>query len=327
MKRMIFTSAGLLMVSVAAFGQNTTESGNAVFQFAAAGGERNLMLSVDSIGGKVVTGRPYSAVEERHSVQTLGDGTRIESSETNHVYRDEQGRTRIERKDGNITINDPVSGFSAELDPKTRTVSKTTVIRTLARTASTVPDALKSKLAQLQAEAVQVQGQSTTSSPQVTKLKAEILDAQKAVESTQPQMFQYRTINGDGSSLSDEKGLAEYQFTTARTVSVTGSSGPVTLRVAPGNNASVESLPSQMVNGILAEGTRTTETIPVGKIGNDRAISIVNERWYSNNLQMLVKSSSSDPRFGDTTYQLTNIVQSSPDPSLFTIPGDYTMRK
>ena len=82
-----------------------------------------------------------------------------------------------------------------------------------------------------------------------------------------------------------------------------------------------------MVNGALAQGTRTTETIPVGKIGNDRPIGIVHERWVSNDLQMMVKSTSSDPRFGDTTYQLTNIVQSAPDPSLFQIPADYTIRK
>ncbi len=103
--------------------------------------------------------------------------------------------------------------------------------------------------------------------------------------------------------------------------------GPVVLRVAAGDNASVESLPAQMINGALAQGTRTTETIPQGKIGNDRAIKIVNERWISNDLQMLVKSTSSDPRFGDTTYQLTGIVQAAPDPSLFQIPADYTLRK
>ena len=99
------------------------------------------------------------------------------------------------------------------------------------------------------------------------------------------------------------------------------------LRVEPGNNAAVDSLAAQMVNGALAQGTRTTETIPAGKIGNDRPISVVNERWYSNDLQMLVKSTSSDPRFGDTTYQLTGIVQASPDASLFQLPADYTIRK
>ena len=85
-----------------------------------------------------------------------------------------------------------------------------------------------------------------------------------------------------------------------------------------------EDLGFQMQNGILAQGTRTTVTIPKGQIGNSRDIKVVNERWYSKDLQMIVKSVNSDPRFGTTTYDLTNIVQGA-DPSLFQIPGNYTV--
>jgi len=67
-----------------------------------------------------------------------------------------------------------------------------------------------------------------------------------------------------------------------------------------------------------------TVTIPKGQIGNDREIKVVTERWVSNDLQMLIKSSNSDPRFGDTTYQLTGIVEREPDASLFQIPPGYT---
>jgi len=78
-------------------------------------------------------------------------------------------------------------------------------------------------------------------------------------------------------------------------------------------------------------GRERRRTIPIGKIGNDRAISVVNERWYSSDLQMLIKSTSSDPRFGETTYQLTSVVQASPDPTLFSDSGrlynqEMTMR-
>jgi hypothetical protein len=65
-------------------------------------------------------------------------------------------------------------------------------------------------------------------------------------------------------------------------------------------------------------------TIPKGQIGNDREIKVVTERWVSNDLQMTIKSSNSDPRFGDTTYQLTGIVEREPDASLFQIPPGYT---
>jgi len=75
--------------------------------------------------------------------------------------------------------------------------------------------------------------------------------------------------------------------------------------------------------GVAAEGTRTTFTIAAGKIGNDRPIETVYEKWYSDELQMVVFSKSSDPRFGEQTYRLTNINRSEPDPSLFEKPAGY----
>jgi hypothetical protein len=88
-----------------------------------------------------------------------------------------------------------------------------------------------------------------------------------------------------------------------------------------------EPLGTQTINGVSAEGTRITRTIPAGEIGNDRAIQVVSERWYSPELQMVVKSVRSDPRFGTTTYTVTNIQKAEPDASLFTIPADYTVKE
>ena len=33
----------------------------------------------------------------------------------------------------------------------------------------------------------------------------------------------------------------------------------------------------------------------------------------------------SDPRFGETTYRLQNIVRAEPSPELFQVPTDYTV--
>jgi hypothetical protein len=76
---------------------------------------------------------------------------------------------------------------------------------------------------------------------------------------------------------------------------------------------------------VLASGKRTSLTIPIGEIGNDRQIQVTGETWYSSDLQMLVKSSNSDPRFGDTTFELININRVEPDPSIFQVPADYTV--
>ena len=69
--------------------------------------------------------------------------------------------------------------------------------------------------------------------------------------------------------------------------------------------------------------TRTTVTIPAGQIGNERPIEIVSERWFSPDLKVLVMSRQSDPRFGETTYRLTNVTRVDPPPQLFEIPADF----
>lgn len=87
-----------------------------------------------------------------------------------------------------------------------------------------------------------------------------------------------------------------------------------------------ESLGVQTINGIVAEGTRTTHTIPAGQIGNEKAIEVVVERWYSSDLQIAVKSTRTDPRFGTTTYTVTNIQRAEPAASLFTVPSDFKIQ-
>jgi hypothetical protein len=84
-----------------------------------------------------------------------------------------------------------------------------------------------------------------------------------------------------------------------------------------------EDLGSQTMEGVLANGVRTTRTIPAGEIGNDRPISIVTEVWTSPDLKTIVYSKRIDPRMGEQTFQLTNVVRSEPDASLFTVPPDF----
>ena len=95
---------------------------------------------------------------------------------------------------------------------------------------------------------------------------------------------------------------------------------------AGGANVSKESLGSQTINGIVAEGTRYTRTIPAGHMGNDKPVTIVSEEWYSPDLQIIVQSKRSDPFVGETTYNVTNIQRSAPAAGLFTVPSDYTVK-
>ncbi len=86
-------------------------------------------------------------------------------------------------------------------------------------------------------------------------------------------------------------------------------------------------LGTQTINGILAQGTRITRTIPAGQIGNEKPIVIVTERWYSPDLQTYILTKTTDPLMGNTTFQLTNIQRAEPDPGLFQVPSDYTVKQ
>ena len=93
-----------------------------------------------------------------------------------------------------------------------------------------------------------------------------------------------------------------------------------------GENVKTESLGQKTIEGVVAEGTRTTMTIPAGAIGNEQAIQVVTERWYSPELQTVVLSKRSDPRSGETTTRLANISRAEPSRTLFEVPADYKVQ-
>lgn len=85
-------------------------------------------------------------------------------------------------------------------------------------------------------------------------------------------------------------------------------------------------LGTENVNGVNAQGKSITHTVPAGAIGNTQPIVSTSETWYSPELQVAISAKNSDPRFGHSTYSLTNIQRSDPPASLFQIPADYTIQ-
>jgi hypothetical protein len=96
-------------------------------------------------------------------------------------------------------------------------------------------------------------------------------------------------------------------------------------RGAADSNFKTESLGRQTIEGIQAEGRRTTMTIPAGQAGNELPIHIVNESWYSPELQTTLLSRHSDPRNGETVTRLINISRSEPARILFEAPADFKL--
>lgn len=88
-------------------------------------------------------------------------------------------------------------------------------------------------------------------------------------------------------------------------------------------NVKTESLGHQTIEGVPADGTRTTLTIPAGQIGNEQPIQIVTESWYSPDLQVVVMSKRTDPRTGESVFKMANLSRTEPSASLFQVPTDY----
>jgi hypothetical protein len=85
-----------------------------------------------------------------------------------------------------------------------------------------------------------------------------------------------------------------------------------------------ESLGTRVMEGLTAQGTRSTLVIPAGQIGNTLPIEVVDESWYSPDLQVVLMTRHHDPRTGEIVYHLTHIVRSEPPASLFEIPPGYS---
>ncbi len=262
---------------------------NVVFQQAGViSNDANITFSgpvLSGPGAQSVTGSPFSATEQTHSLQILGDGSRIEQSNSAQISRDYEGRTRREpvsatsEKAAMVTIQDPVAGVNYLLDPLNKTANK-------------LP------LPKLLSARVVAPGQAVASAS---------ITATATASSTSPSTTVHVAGGGE---------LPQVMSFRTSPVNIDSAAAPVQ-----------DDLGTQNVNGVLAKGTRSTITIPTGQIGNDRPLQVVNERWYSEELGMLIKTSNSDPRFGTTTYELTNISRAAPDPALFQVPADYSINE
>lgn len=260
--------------------------------------------------GNVVKNAPYSAESVTESIQTLADGNRIVSSTHAVVYRDSEGRTRREQSLGSIgpwgsssspdkivIINDPVTGVHYVLNPDEKTAD-----------AMPVPRVVLSREEKGGQNVVVVTAESG---------KVETVDVKG------PREVRKKVIVGSGSPGDAEVFEMQAPPPGAAGMAAIGPMQTMRFEVTDSKDARKESLGKRNIEGVEAEGNRTTITIPAGQVGNERAIDVVTEQWYSPELQTVVMRKHSDPRFGETTFRLTNIRREEPDKSLFEIPADF----
>ena len=253
-----------------------------------------------SLSGKLVKGAPYSAQAVTEMTQVLSDGNRIINKSVAQVFRDSEGRTRREQtikaigamarggaSQQAIFINDPVAGTSYSLDPKNQIARKLPPMRF-----------------KIQGQAgVKVHG---------GEVAAGYSDGQQKIElEPNPGGDKYRIAI-------EEHAQAKRQVESGVALGWLDTKNPT---------AKTEQLGKQNVNGVEADGMRTTVTIAPGEIGNEQAIEIVSERWFSPELQVIVKTRHFDPRFGENTYQLIEINRAEPARELFEVPAGYRIEE
>jgi hypothetical protein len=256
-------------------------------------------------GGEAVKGAPYSAEAVSETTQTLGDGNRIVRSTRSTLYRDSLGRTRREERftgpgpfasgrqpELRIFVNDPTAGVNYTLDPATRTA------RRFAHA-----------------------GDGPWSSPFGGLKEGRVIEKETRVVGDADKAKERGAMIAIGPS---DRAVIEHKI---RTATGGGFVAAYSTESRLGSNSKTESLGKRLIEGVEADGTRTTVTIPAGEIGNERPIDIVSERWYSPELQVVLSLRHSDPRFGENHYYLTNIRRSDPSSSLFEIPSDYKVEE
>ena len=281
-----------------------TQSQTSTFAFVASEG---------SFDARMVKGAPFSADAVTAFNQTLINGQHISRKSTSSWYRDSEGRTRREQTvdyvgpygastpHKTIYITDPVAGVSYILDPDNHTATKGTagVVGGVAGARSGGGGGVIGGIVGGSGGGGVAVARGGGQGGAVSGGTGGVIAGARGVQATGTEP---RAVN-----------------TPFGAITAVGSGTP--------SNTRTESLGTQLIEGVQAEGTRTIETIPTGAIGNDSPIEIVSERWFSPELQLVIATSRTDPRSGENTFRVTNISRGGPSPSLFQVPPDYVVKE
>jgi hypothetical protein len=242
-----------------------------------------------AVESRVTKGAPYAAESVTEFQQTLGDGNRISRRSVTKIYRDSEGRTRREQTNTSADGKETLS--ITIVDPVAGTSFTLDPEHRTAYKVSGImamPSMVPPAGARGGGGAARVGGPGTPGGVVAGPVP---LPSERPTEASgRPRAVQERTPQGP-------------------------------------SNTTKEELGQRMVEGVMADGTRTTTVIPAGAVGNDREIRVVSEQWLSSELGLLIATKHSDPRSGETTYRLMNIVRAEQDRSLFEVPADYTIQE
>lgn len=207
-----------------------------------------------AFGGQVVKAAPYSAFAVKETVEITPDGKRIARRDAAKLYRDSEGRTRIER------------GFNGDA----------------ARPLDT------------------------------NSLRAAYI------------------TGDDGFYFLNTRDRTALKFSARSKASIGGAGANAAAtqadpRIVAGDMT--EALGTQIIEGVTAQGFRTTTDIAAGESGNAAPVRIVYERWYSPELRRDLLIKCTDSRFGEAVFRLNDISRAEPANTLFVVPADFKIEE
>jgi len=202
-----------------------------------------------AFGGRLVTNAPYSASATKETTEITPDGKRTVRRDAALIYRDSNGRTRIER----------------------RRNTDAATLRT--------PDVARS----------------------------------------------FIIYDGDGMLMfnSRERKAFRFGFKMSGDINRTNRQAPAQVDYLKVAGSATESLGTQIIEGVAAQGYRTTTMIAAGS----NPLTVIYERWYAPQLQRDVLIKCLDPRFGEAVFRLTDISLDEPANILFTLPPDVKIEE
>jgi hypothetical protein len=91
------------------------------------------------------------------------------------------------------------------------------------------------------------------------------------------------------------------------------------------SNIKVEKLGTRNIQGLVAEGTRSSYTVAIGRNQNDKPYIVVHESWYSSKLKIAILETNDGPSSGTTKNELIDINLGEPDTKQYRPPTDYVI--
>ena len=85
-----------------------------------------------------------------------------------------------------------------------------------------------------------------------------------------------------------------------------------------------EALGEKMLLGVQATGTRAQITLPIGAFQRNHAVQIMDERWVSSDLELLMSSRTEDSEYRIVEHRVTTLSRDNPPAELFEIPAGYS---